>query len=205
MLMNRRQLITLPPLLVLAPRAAEALRATPAQTPGPFYPAELPLDDDNDLVRVKGQTRQARGTILHLSGRILDHRATPVVDALVEIWQCDANGRYHHPGDTRGVAPDAGFQGYGRTLSAEGGGYRFRTIRPVPYPGRTPHIHFAVTAPGARPLVTQMYVGDESGNQRDFLYTRIPADLRQLVTVSLSPVAASPDTLSGRFDIVLAA
>lgn len=82
---------------------------------------------------------------------------------------------------------------------------RFRTIRPVAYPGRTPHIHFAVTAPGARPLVTQMYVGDESGNQRDFLYTRIPADLRQLVTVSLSPVAASPDTLSGRFDIVLAA
>jgi protocatechuate 3,4-dioxygenase beta subunit len=202
--MKRRQLIVVPPLLALVPRAAGALVATPAQTPGPFYPDVLPLDDDNDLAQVAGQPRPALGTVLHLAGRVLAPDGAPVPGALVEIWQCDANGRYHHPRDAGGVAPDPGFQGYGRVATVADGGYRFRTIRPVAYPGRTPHIHFAVTAPGRRPLVTQMYVRDEPRNPGDFLYARIPVQQRGLVTVALAPAPTAPLELAGRFDIVLA-
>jgi len=203
--MKRRRFIALPPLLALMPTPAAALTATPAQTTGPFYPLERPLDDDSDLVQVAGHATPARGTVLHLSGTVLHRNGSPAADALVEIWQCDAGGRYHHPGDRRDVAPDPGFQGYGRVMCGNDGGYRFRTIRPVSYPGRTPHIHFAITAAGERPLVTQMYVHGEPGNERDFLYSRIAPALRPRVTVSLQPHGASAAELGTRFDIVLPA
>jgi protocatechuate 3,4-dioxygenase beta subunit len=203
--MNRRQLITASPLLLMTPGAMGASLPTPAQTPGPFYPDRRPLDDDGDLLQVTGQSRRAKGTVLHLHGRVVDTHGVPIAGCLVEIWQCDANGRYHHPRDTRGVAPDAGFQGYGRQMTIAGGGYRFRTIRPVPYPGRTPHIHFAVTGPGKPSLVTQMYIHGEPGNEQDFLYTRIPPELRERLTVALVRAPDPFQGLSGRFDIVLEA
>jgi protocatechuate 3,4-dioxygenase beta subunit len=200
--MRRRHLLAAPPLLALTARAAGALAPTPRQSAGPFYPAERPLDDDADLVRVAGAAREARGTVTHLQGLVLDLDGRPVADALVEIWQCDAGGRYHHPLD-RGPAPDPGFQGYGRTLSRGDGGYRFRTIRPVPYPGRTPHIHFAVTPPGGETLVTQMYVRGEALNARDVLFARIPSHLRERVLVTLAPRTGAHGELEGRFDIVM--
>jgi protocatechuate 3,4-dioxygenase beta subunit len=88
-------------------------------------------------------------------------------------------------------------------VTTDDGSYRFRTIRPVPYPGRTPHIHFAIMAPGRPRLVTQMYVAGEPGNARDGVYLAIrdPA-ARARVTVALDP-AQEPDALAGRFDIVL--
>lgn len=202
--MKRRVLLAFPPLAALASRAPAALGPTPGQTAGPFYPTVPPEDDDSDLVRVAGHPRRAKGTLLHLTGRVLRADGTPVAGARVEIWQCDANGRYHHPRDRGNVPADPGFQGFGHSVSGVDGGYRFRTIRPVAYPGRTPHIHFAVRAPGAPPLVTQMYVHGESRNQRDFLYGRIPGNLRERVTVLLEPDAAEPTALSGRFDLVLA-
>lgn len=128
--------------------ALAALTATPQQTTGPFYPIELPLDRDNDLARVTGAAAPAQGQITHVLGRVLDREERPIAGARIEIWQCNAFGRYHHPRDTRDAPLDPGFQGYGETVSAADGGYRFRTIKPVSYPGRTPHIHFAVTAPG---------------------------------------------------------
>ena len=85
----------------------------------------------------------------------------------MEIWQCDANGRYRHPRDRGDVEEDPNFQGFGHTVTDADGHYRFRTIRPVPYPGRTPHIHAAVIQEGARPFVTQIYVADEPLNLRD--------------------------------------
>jgi protocatechuate 3,4-dioxygenase beta subunit len=126
--------------------------------------------------------------------------------AQVEIWQCDANGRYLHPRD-RGAKPrDTAFQGYGRTLCRADGSYSFRTIRPVAYPGRTPHIHFAVTPPGGGSLVTQMYVAGESLNERDGLYASL-RDSRQraALTVRLEPAhGVEEGALAGTFDIVLA-
>jgi protocatechuate 3,4-dioxygenase beta subunit len=185
--------------------AMAGLAATPRQTTGPFYPVELPLDRDNYLVRVAGASAPAQGQITHVFGRVLDRDARRISGARVEIWQCNAFGRYHHPRDTRDAPLDPGFQGYGETVSAADGGYRFRTIRPVPYPGRTPHIHFAVTVPGLQRLITQMYVAGEPLNARDGLYNSIrDADSRAAVTVALAPVPTlEPGAVGGTFDIVL--
>ncbi|MGF1641529.1 MAG: hypothetical protein ACFCUO_11330 [Rhodospirillales bacterium] len=190
--------------VTLAAPALAGLTPTPRQTAGPFYPRTKPLDSDADLVTVAGRSEPAKGTVTHVAGRILDPDGRPLPGALVEIWQCDAFGAYHHPRD--GGGRDPGFQGYGRTESAPDGGYRFRTIRPVPYPGRTPHIHFAVTAPGRPPLITQMYVEGEPLNDGDFLLRRItdPA-ARAAVLVALAPAPeVEAGALAGVFDIVLA-
>jgi protocatechuate 3,4-dioxygenase, beta subunit len=205
-LARRGLLIGAAALAGLEPRAAlAALLATPAQTPGPFYPKKLPLDADNDLVRIAGHTREAAGTITHLFGRVLDTDGHAIAKARIEIWQCDSRGHYHHvdDGDARQLDPD--FQGYGKTLSALDGSYRFRTIRPVAYPGRTPHIHVAVTAASGRRLVTQMYVADEALNDRDPVLSQIrdPA-ARAAVIVPLATTAQfEPGALAGTFDIVM--
>ena len=190
------------------PRTIEAatLPLTPAQTAGPFYPVTLPRDSDNDLIKVVGHRETAKGTVTYLAGRLLDPTGRPVSGARVEIWQCDANGRYHNVRDDRADQPiDENFQGYGQTMTDESGGYRFRTIRPVPYPGRTPHIHFAVTGAGLSRFTTQMYVAGEPGNDRDgvLMGVRDPASRARLI-VSLRPVPeAEPGALAGTFDIVL--
>jgi protocatechuate 3,4-dioxygenase beta subunit len=190
------------------PALSEAQTArirTPAATAGPFYPPALPKDIDNDLVVVRGSQAKAEGTVTHIVGRILDLAGRPIADAQVEIWQCDAHGRYLHPGSEGRHPRDAAFQGFGRARSGPDGAYRFRTIRPVPYTGRTPHIHFAVKA-GRTDFITQMYVAGEPLNARDLLYTQI-ADRRQrdAVTVRLDPAdGIEPGALAGEFDIVLA-
>jgi len=191
---------------LLSSRARAALLPTPPQTEGPFYPPKLPLDSDNDLVQVKGEPHAALGTVAHVVGRLLDLNGRPVAGARIEIWQCDANGRYLHPRDSSGRPRDEGFQGYGQTLTAADGAYRFRTIKPVPYPGRTPHIHFAISGRGFDKLVTQMYVAGDPRNATDMIYTAIDAAARDRVTV---PLIAAPEieanALKGTFDIVLAA
>ena len=178
--------------------------ATPRQTEGPFYPDRLPADDDNDLVSVKGQSGIARGEILLLAGTVTDLAGKPLGGARVEIWQCDAGGRYHHSRDSSGVAPDPNFQGWGQFVSAADGEYRFRTIRPVPYPGRTPHIHFKVSGKAIPVLVTQMYVEGEPGNARDGVFASLDARERAAVTVRLDK---APDgrALITRYEIVLRA
>ncbi len=187
--------------------AAAALAPTPAQTEGPFYPLNYPADSDNDLVHVTGHGEPAKGTVTQVAGRILDRSGRPMAGARVEIWQCDGNGRYHNVRDGGGERPrDDNFQGFGRTVTDEGGGYHFVTIRPVPYPGRTSHIHFAVTAPGQRRFITQMYVAGEPGNERDsvLLGVRDPAARARLI-VPLRPMPElGREALAAEFDIVLA-
>jgi protocatechuate 3,4-dioxygenase beta subunit len=141
--------------------------------------------------------------VLHLGGRLLDPDGRPVAGARIEIWQCDAHGVYHHPRDPRGPA-DPGFQGFGATAVDADGGWRFRTIEPVPYPGRTPHIHFAIRGQGFAPLTTQMYLADQPQNERDGLYQRLDRRARELVTVQLAPVPEiEPGAVRGSFEIVL--
>ena len=189
----------------LGAAVAGVLLPTPAQTRGPFYPLELPLDKDNDLLVVNGGAR-AKGETVHVFGRVLDTGARPIGGAVVEIWQCDANGRYHHPWDRAASAPDPNFQGYGHATTAADGAYRFRTIRPVPYPGRTPHIHFAISGPGFEPLVTQMYVAGEPQNEHDGVLRGIrSAQARASVIVEFAPRAEVGGEVAGSFDIVLAA
>jgi protocatechuate 3,4-dioxygenase beta subunit len=187
-------------------RAQADTITTPRQTTGPFYPVDWSGDADNDLVVVRGESTGALGQVAHVLGRVLDRYGQPVSGASVEIWQCDARGIYRHPGDERGSRHhDTGFQGRGRTLSDDVGRYSFRTIRPVAYPGRAPHIHFKVAAPSQTPLITQMYVFGEPQNARDGVLNGI-RDQRQRasVIVRLEPAEAiEPNALAGTFDIVL--
>ena len=178
--------------------------ATPRQTEGPFYPDRLPADDDNDLVAVKGQSGIARGEILLLAGTVTDLAGKPLAGARVEIWQCDAGGRYHHSRDSSSSPPDPNFQGWGQFVTAADGEYRFRTIRPVPYPGRTPHIHFKVSGKAIPGLVTQMYVEGEPGNARDGVFASLDPRERAAVTVRLDQ-APDGKALTTRFEIVLRA
>ncbi len=183
---------------------AQSLIRTPTQSMGPFYPRRLPADADNDLVQVAGQRGTARGIVTHLGGRVLDEDGRAISGALIEIWQCDANGRYHHPGDRRNAPLDEGFQGYGRDTSTATGEYRFRTIKPVAYPGRAPHVHFAIRGPGFDPLITQMYVAGAPENRRDWLLNRVhDRRARERLIVAFSPDPAEPGALRAQFDIVL--
>lgn len=199
--------VTSATLMIPKSLVAAELVPTPGQTEGPFYPVEFPPDMDNDLVRVVGRAAQALGQVIHVSGRVLDTRGQPKPGSVVEIWQCDANGIYHHPRAAGQGRIDQAFQGYGRTQVDEQGRYRFRTIRPVPYPGRTPHIHFAVHVPGHGRLVTQMYIEGEPLNSRDGVLHRIrdPLARRSVIIPLLSAQAPEPGALHGQFDIVVPA
>jgi protocatechuate 3,4-dioxygenase beta subunit len=203
---HRRRLLLGLSGLLLPGSAAALLSPTPRQTPGPFYPQELPLDQDNDLTRITSGADikpAAKGEITDLSGRLLDRSGRPLANRRIEIWQCDAYGRYRHPYDQGGASPDPGFQGFGATTTDAYGRYRFRTIRPVPYPGRTPHIHVAVkTDPGLR-FTTQMYVAGEGRNDGDFLFRRIPAEKRALVLAEFRDSTRKGSRYTAEFDIVL--
>ena len=183
--------------------AAELLR-TPAQTEGPFYPDHLPLDTDNDLLIVNNSITPAVGEVTYLSGRILDARGEPVRNAAVEIWQADALGVYINTRDTH-AKRDANFQGFGRFLTGSTGEYLFRTIKPVPYPGRTPHIHFKVKRGGKELLTTQCYIKGFPQNEKDFVWKAIPdAKGRDAVSVDFTPMkGARAGELAAKFDIVL--
>lgn len=184
---------------------AEQLLRTPRQTEGPFYPDRLPLDTDNDLIVINDAVTPAVGEITRLSGRVLDVDGRPVRGAVVEIWQADSNGVYLHPGSANGARRDGNFQGFGRFETGESGEYRFRTIKPVPYANRTPHIHFAVRRGGEK-FVTQCYVAGEPRNERDAVLNGIgDPRSRASVIVPFVPIPDSPlAELAARFDIVLA-
>ncbi len=184
---------------------AEELARTPRQTEGPFYPDKLPLDTDNDLIIVNDDLTPAVGEITHLTGRILDAQGDPIRNALVEIWQCDSGGAYIHSGSGNRDARDKNFQGFGRFLTGASGEYYFRTIKPVAYPGRTPHIHFAVKNKGQDKFTTQCYIKGHPQNDRDGVLrmTRDPKQ-RELLMVEFSPFQQSKiGELSAKFDIVL--
>ena len=178
---------------------------TPAQTEGPFYPDKLPLDTDNDLLIVNDSITPAVGEVTHLSGRILDAKGEPVRNALVEIWQVDGKGVYLHTGDSGRKERDKNFQGFGRFLTSSKGEYYFRTLKPVPYPGRTPHIHFKVKKGGKELLTTQCYIKGERRNERDGIFRSLKdAKARDALLVDFTKVKGSRiGELAARFDIVL--
>ena len=200
----RRRVVLGSAVLLAAPavfRAAVAQgtqRLTPSQTEGPFYPVTLPADTDFDLL-AQGERRYNRGQPAWLEGTVTDPAGRPATGAAVEIWQCDQQGHYRHPGD-RGADPD--FQGFGRVSVGADGSYRFRTIRPAPYSGRTPHIHVKVKLGARELLTTQVYVEGDPGNARDGLWRSLsPAD-RSALTVAFD---AGSDGVRARFPIVVPA
>ncbi|MGE3313997.1 MAG: intradiol ring-cleavage dioxygenase [Planctomycetaceae bacterium] len=186
---------------------AEELARTPAQTEGPFYPDKLPLDTDNDLIVINDGATPALGEITWLSGRILSMAGEPIRNATVEIWQADNNGAYLHTRTGNRDKRDGNFQGFGRFLTGSNGEYLFRTIKPVPYPGRTPHIHFQVRGKGIETFTTQCYIEGDKRNEKDGVFRQLrDPKQRALLEVKFQPIEKSKiGELAARFDIVLGA
>ena len=184
---------------------AEELTRTPQQTEGPFYPVKLPLDTDNDLLIINDSITPAVGEITHLGGRILDAKGDPIRNVLVEIWQVDGNGAYLHERTSNRDKRDVNYQGFGRFLTGSTGDYYFRTVKPVAYPGRCPHIHVAIKMKGREKWTTQCYVKGHPGNAKDGIYMGIK-DLKQRESVTIDFAALKGSRigeLGARFDIVL--
>ena len=186
-------------------RFAEELTKTPAMAEGPFYPDKLPLDTDNDLLILNDSLTPAVGQVTHLSGRVRTTTGAPVAGAFVEIWQVDSGGVYLHKRSAGAERRDTNFQGYGRFLTNRKGEYYFRTVQPVAYPGRVPHIHFAVSLNGHRVLTTQMLTRGNPGNAKDGLFRRYKEQkLRDALTAEYKTIPESKlGELAVNFDLVL--
>lgn len=183
---------------------------TPDQTPGPFYPGEREFGRDIDLTRVPGAAARAKGEVIYVKGRVVDHKCRPVVGANVEIWQACASGRYNSPKDPNPAPLDPNFRYWAETFTNEKGEYMFKTIVPGVYPAddhwdRPPHIHFKITRLGYKELVTQMYFKDHPLNDVDLILLDIPGEQRESVIVKFKESGAGlePGTKSGFFEIVL--
>jgi protocatechuate 3,4-dioxygenase, beta subunit len=181
------------------PAAGTRLRTTPAQTEGPYYPVREPKDADFDLLR-NGERAYGKGAPAWVDGQVIDPDGKPLKGGLIEIWQCDEAGHYDHPAD--GARIDPGFQGFGRVVLDADGRFRFRTIKPAPYSGRTPHIHAKVKLGQRELLTTQFYVQGDPGNARDGIWRRLNELDRQLVT---QPFVAGPNGLQASYTVVVEA
>ncbi|MFO1281067.1 MAG: intradiol ring-cleavage dioxygenase [Burkholderiales bacterium] len=182
----------------LAPPArGQSLEPTPRDAEGPFYPRSFPADVDADLTRIAGRAGVAKGTPLELTGTVATTDGAPLAGAIVELWQCDAYGTYHHVGETGRLDPD--FQGYGRTIADADGRFAFRTIRPVPYGGRPAHLHFKLAHPRARSLTTQLYLNGESSER----YAAMFARERERLEIAPAASTREPGALAAHYRFVL--
>ena len=183
---------------------AEELMHTARQAEGPFYPNQLPLDTDNDLILVNDAITPAVGEITHLSGRILNLSGEPIRNAVVEIWQSDNTGAYIHT-EGRREQMDKNFQGFGRFLTGSTGAYYFRCIKPSKYVGRAPHIHYAILHDGKRMLTTQLYVKGDPQNEEDFLFREAKtAAAKATIVTDFTPIPGSKTgELTARWDVVI--
>lgn len=181
---------------------AEELARTPRLTEGPFYPPKLPLDTDNDLIIINDSITPAVGEITHLSGRVLSASGEPILNATIEIWQCDGKQVYLAQGP-RGA--DGNFQGFGRFVTGSSGEYYFRTIKPVPYPGRTPHIHVKIKKGSRELLTTQIFINGHPQNNGDGVFQELRDPIqRELVLADFKPLKGSTaGELAARFDVVV--
>ncbi len=160
-----------------ASKALAVLLPTPDEIEGPFYPVRDQKDKDADLTQIAGRRSVASGQHIVVSGEVRDIHGNPVTNALLDIWQADANGRYRHPRDPSKAKPDENFQGWAIIYTDDNGKFRFKTVLPGAYPAsnewtRPPHIHFKISKPGYRALTTQMYFPDQPLNASDLLLNR---------------------------------
>jgi len=189
----------------------DGARPTTEQVLGPFYPVRQPADQDADLTVIAGKEGRALGKVLYVSGRVINVRGEPVVNAELEIWQANAVGRYTHPADDNTAPVDPNFEGYARIRTGPDGGYSFKTVKPgaypvTPVPGwtRPPHVHFDVKGRASR-LVTQMYFEGEPLNDKDLYFQRAPGKDGLLARYRAASGAQEPDALVAVWNIVLIA
>ena len=186
---------------------------TPSQTKGPFYPIpeiEKQQHFDFDLTRKSADSPVALGELISIEGSVISHSERPLGGAIVEVWQACETGRYNHPQDKNERPMDPNFQYWGRVETGEDAKFRFKTVLPGKYPGRTPHIHFRIVAKDRPELVTQLYFAQhEELNRKDSLYMALNIGQRDAVTTTLEkkPIDAtkkdSESILTGNFTIVL--
>lgn len=194
--------------LFTTPGLFAELFSTPSMTEGPFYPDKMPLDVDNDLIIINDNLTPAVGQVTNLTGRLLSADGSPLKDVTIEIWQCDANAVYLHTADSNGKKnkQDKNFQGFGRFTTGSTGEYRFRTIKPVAYPGRpAPHIHVKLKKGDRELLTTQLFVRGDEGNLKDGIFssTRDLID-RELVLADFKPIKDSKiGEFAAQFDIIV--
>lgn len=179
---------------------------TPSQTEGPFYPIEDQLDKDSDLTFVKNKRTRAIGEPIVLRGIVLDDECRPVKDALVEIWQACASGKYNHPGDPNPAKLDPNFQYWGRCLTNSKGEYQFKTVVPGQYQAtstwmRPAHIHFKVHRRGYEELTSQLYFKGDEFNATDRILQSLSDKDQQNVIVDL--VKDKKGLKSGDFNITI--
>lgn len=182
--------------------------STPPQFQGPFYPTALPRDTDNDLVVINESDTAASGEIVHLTGRVLDLDGKPVCNALVELWQTDAEGIYLHHDSPNRSDYDRNFQGFGRVLTGPSGEYYFRTIKPKTHlenrMRRAPHFHLGVYVAERGALFTQVYLADSVLNERDHILNSVSnPEQREMLVRPLAAVEGRPGHSMVTFDIVM--
>ena len=207
MIISRRHLVIGAAAVVSASAAkTQKLVATSAQDLGPFYPILRPTDHDADLTRIAGRSGAAVGRPINVIGRIVDVKGNPISNAQVDLWQCNAAGRYAHPGDNANPAAlDPNFQGFARLASDRDGQFKFRSVKPkdydTPIGRRTPHIHFAIDGRAER-LVTQMYFPGEPLNDIDFLLKNA-SPRESVIAEAIDPLSGDPDAMAFRWTVVL--
>ena len=185
-------------------------KVTLSQTEGPFYPIIEQTDKDTDLTRYGDRDVRALGDVVLVVGRVLNEEGAPVEDAVVDIWQANAAGRYAHEKDPNPAPLDPNFQTWAIMTTSADGGYGFRTIKPGAYPvepdwTRPPHIHIKVSKRGYRELTTQMYFPGDPLNDVDRLLNEAPEDRRGDLIAKPESLRGDPDTDTLlRFDVVLA-
>ncbi|HJR75011.1 MAG TPA: protocatechuate 3,4-dioxygenase subunit beta [Luteimonas sp.] len=189
------------------PLLAQKLRRTPPQILGPYYPITKPLDQDADLTLVKGRAERAAGQVIEVAGRVLNAHGQPLPGVRIEIWQANTHGRYTHPSDTRDAPLDPNFEGYAVLASDSEGRYRFRTIKPGPYPDssgrmRPSHIHFDVSGKINR-TVTQLYFAGDPFLDGDPYLQSAGANKARLIVELLPGPTAPAQALQAAWDIVL--
>ncbi|GJM41863.1 MAG: hypothetical protein DHS20C20_21450 [Ardenticatenaceae bacterium] len=150
---------------------------TPAQQEGPYYTVEKPADRDNDLTVFAGAAGMPAGEIVEFGGTLYDQNGRPIPNAVIEIWQTDAEGVYLHPNDPGTAQRDVNFQFYGEAVTDENGRYTFRTILPGEYEPRPRHIHFKVKLDGQELITSQFYfAGENSGQPDPLIITLTPGE-----------------------------
>jgi protocatechuate 3,4-dioxygenase beta subunit len=207
MLVTRRHLVVgAAAVASISAAKAQKLAPTSAQDLGPFYPLIHPADHDADLTHVKGGTGTAMGQPINVIGRIVDLQGNPIRNAQVELWQCNAAGRYDHPGDKANPAVlDPNFQGFARLATDGDGQFKFRSIKPkdydTPIGRRTPHIHFDISGRAER-LVTQMYFPGEPLNDIDFVLKNA-SPRESVIAEAIDPLSGDPQAKAFRWTVVL--
>ena len=187
---------------------AQALKRTPGEILGPFYPVLKRVDQGADLTTIAGKPGRAAGQVIHVMGRVVNVQGQPVQGARVELWQATTHGRYTHPSDTNPAPLDPNFEGFAVQNTDAEGRYRFKSIKPGAYPAtpnwmRPPHLHFDVTGKINR-VVTQMYFPGEPLNDKDLLLQNIRSNKEGLIAKVLPPTSeVEPDSLIVVWDIVV--